>query len=167
MFFGFKKVHSVLSKRYALSSLRQWSSLGYRPAQISVKITLSSILCIFFPLLFKVMMNCSFFFFVVTHRYYAIVHPLRKRMTKQRAFVHIFIIWFGATLFAVPTLIFSRTLVVRLPHESVKDRTIERTICILKWPDGYPWQSRLDFTYVHSLPVQQLPGGLTNDDNSS
>lgn len=87
-----------------------------------------------------------FLFFTVVRRYNAIVHPLRKRMTKQRAFVHIFIIWFGATLFAVPTLIFSRTLVVRLPHESLKDRTTERTICILKWPDGYPWQSRLDFT---------------------
>lgn len=119
-----------------------------------------SIFLLFSFVVDQVMMNCcsslslTLFIFLflflsllspVAHRYNAIVHPLRKRMTKQRAFVHIFIIWFGATLFAVPTLIFSRTLVVRMPHETLKDRTTERAICILKWPDGYPWQSRLDF----------------------
>lgn len=135
-----------IAKNY---SFCQWSSLpatmtSYRPVPISAKIISCGILCISF-IVVQSDDELFMYFLLVAHRYNAIVHPLRKRMSKQRAFVHIFVIWFGATLFAVPTLIFSRTLVVRLPHESLKDQTIERAICILKWPDGYPWQSRLDF----------------------
>ncbi len=72
-------------------------------------------------------------------RYIAIVHPLKPRMTKKRAIVNITIIWLSASFFASPTLLYSQNIVI--PY--TKD--IKRTLCLLKWPDGYAGQSGLDF----------------------
>ncbi|XP_075679741.1 tachykinin-like peptides receptor 86C [Dermatophagoides pteronyssinus] len=76
--------------------------------------------------------------FTSKERYNAIVHPLEKRMTQHRALVHILIIWIASAIFAIPALIFSRTL---------RDTSIQRTVCLIVWPDGYPGKSRLDFFY--------------------
>lgn len=77
-------------------------------------------------------------------RYNAIVHPLRKRITKQRAFLHIFVIWLASSMFAFPMLIFSRTSHVRVPYGPDKGQIL-RTVCHILWPDGYQGKSKLDF----------------------
>ncbi|KAJ6218861.1 hypothetical protein RDWZM_004673 [Blomia tropicalis] len=84
--------------------------------------------------------------FTSKERYNAIVHPLRKRLTKRRAIVQIVIIWLASSLFALPTLVFSRTVDIRFPSGPMKGQ-IQRTICLLKWPDGYVGHSRFDFIY--------------------
>ncbi|KAH7640762.1 hypothetical protein DERF_000423, partial [Dermatophagoides farinae] len=76
--------------------------------------------------------------FTSKERYNAIVYPLEKRMTKNRALINILIIWIASAIFAIPALIFSRTL---------HDTSMQRTVCLMVWPDGYPGKSKLDFFY--------------------
>ncbi|KAF7495164.1 Tachykinin-like peptides receptor 86C [Sarcoptes scabiei] len=71
-------------------------------------------------------------------RYNAIVHPLKKRMSKNLAIVQISMIWLASAVFALPALIFSKT---------INDPSIPRTVCLMIWPDGYPGKSKLDFIY--------------------
>ena len=81
-------------------------------------------------------LNIFLFFLFIINRYNAIVYPLEKRMTKNRALINILIIWIASAIFAIPALIFSRTL---------HDTSMQRTVCLMVWPDGYPGKSKLDF----------------------
>ncbi|KPM11907.1 Substance-P receptor-like protein [Sarcoptes scabiei] len=74
--------------------------------------------------------------------YNAIVHPLKKRMSKNLAIVQISMIWLASAVFALPALIFSKT---------INDPSIPRTVCLMIWPDGYPGKSKLDFMQVLSF----------------
>jgi hypothetical protein len=59
-------------------------------------------------------------------------------MSKKKAISIIVIIWFCATVFALPTLLFSQTFTYRYAKQEI------RTICILVWPDGAAGQSAYD-----------------------
>jgi tachykinin-like receptor len=72
------------------------------------------------------------------YRYVAIVYPLTPRMTQKKALSIILTIWLCASLFALPTLLFSRTQ----SYDYAEDQI--RTLCIMIWPDGGPGQSHFD-----------------------
>ncbi|KAK2720635.1 hypothetical protein QYM36_004507 [Artemia franciscana] len=61
---------------------------------------------------------------ISVERYFAIVHPLRPRMTEKTTVCVATGIWFFSTLLSLPYLIFSYTY------------TDERTTCYLEWPDS-------------------------------
>ncbi|CAM6031629.1 unnamed protein product, partial [Sphagnum compactum] len=73
-------------------------------------------------------------------RYVAIVHPLKPRMSQKKAISIIIIIWVCASIFSMPTLLFSRTVDFRYGKQI-------RTLCILIWPDGFAGQSFSDNVY--------------------
>lgn len=85
-------------------------------------------------------------------------------MTKKRAVVNIVIIWIAGIAFAMPTLIFSKTMHARF-QEGPSKGEIQRTLCLLKWPDGFPGQSKFDFVYVlgwAGMTVYQYLANINN-----
>ncbi|XP_065156594.1 tachykinin-like peptides receptor 86C isoform X1 [Atheta coriaria] len=73
-------------------------------------------------------------------RHFAIVHPLHPRMSKVTAVVVIVMIWCLSMALASPCLLYSTTITYR-------SNKVERTACILIWPDGQPTDSNMDFGY--------------------
>ncbi|EEC19951.1 tachykinin receptor, putative [Ixodes scapularis] len=79
------------------------------------------------------------FTFSLIQRYFAIVHPLWRRLSRWRALATIIAIWTSSTLLSLPTLLYSTTKSYRYADHSV------RTVCLLLWPDGLPYASYTDY----------------------
>lgn len=74
------------------------------------------------------------------HRYQAIIHPLRPRLT-VRVVLAIAVIWLVSIVLAFPNLIYGTTM----PYG-------DRIICLLQWPDFSEYKpSVLDFGLVHLM----------------
>nr|XP_015837848.1 PREDICTED: tachykinin-like peptides receptor 86C isoform X2 [Tribolium castaneum] len=73
-------------------------------------------------------------------RYLAIVHPLQPRMSKRASLITITFIWLASMTVAFPCLLYSTTI-------TNKYKGVERTGCILIWPDGKVVGSHFDFAY--------------------
>jgi tachykinin receptor 3 len=79
----------------------------------------------------------------------AIVHPLKRRMSKKRAVTIIILIWFCGTILSFPTLLFSKTFSYRYANEDI------RILCIMIWPDGMAGFSLSDNMSV-LIPIKYL-----------
>ncbi|XP_049820597.1 tachykinin-like peptides receptor 86C [Aethina tumida] len=73
-------------------------------------------------------------------RYLAIVHPLQPRMSKMSSLITIVLIWAASMILAAPCLLYSTTV-------TSSYRGVERTGCILIWPDDKIVGSKFDFAY--------------------
>ncbi|CAG2170480.1 unnamed protein product, partial [Oppiella nova] len=62
-------------------------------------------------------------------------------MSKKNALSIILMIWLCGSLFALPTLLYSKTLSYRYAKREI------RTLCIMIWPDGVAGQSSSDNIY--------------------
>ncbi|RWS30686.1 tachykinin-like peptides receptor 86C [Leptotrombidium deliense] len=74
-------------------------------------------------------------------RYIVVMYPLRPRITKRMAAFVVFLIWFSATLLALPGLLYSRTFDIRYSDGE------ERILCSLHWPDGVSGFSQTEYLY--------------------
>lgn len=70
--------------------------------------------------------------FVYHHRYMAIIHPLRARLSSTTTKVVIGVIWAVAFSLAFPQCFYSSTKVYS-----------HRTICMVEWPDDYGGKHQL------------------------
>ncbi|KAI1292323.1 Tachykinin-like peptides receptor 86C [Halotydeus destructor] len=73
-------------------------------------------------------------------RYIAVVHPLKQRMSRKTAVIIILVIWFCASLLALPNLLYSRVVEYKYGQDL-------RIVCYLHWPDGWAGQSTMDYSY--------------------
>ncbi|XP_050308448.1 tachykinin-like peptides receptor 86C [Anthonomus grandis grandis] len=73
-------------------------------------------------------------------RYLAIVYPLHPRMSKSSSLFTIFFIWTSSMIFASPCLLYSTTIIYRY-------RGVQRTGCIMVWPDKKLMGSKYDLGY--------------------
>ncbi|XP_015784551.1 tachykinin-like peptides receptor 86C [Tetranychus urticae] len=74
-------------------------------------------------------------------RYIAIVRPLSSRMSRRTTLITLNLIWIIGAIISLPNLLFSMTVTYIYPDGSL------RTVCLLKWPDGFAGYSSFDYIY--------------------
>ncbi|RWS05584.1 tachykinin-like peptides receptor 86C, partial [Dinothrombium tinctorium] len=92
--------------------------------------------------------------------YVIVANPLKPRSSKKVTTTLVLLIWFSASLLAMPALIFSATL----SFEFMNGGT--RTVCALLWPDGYATKSKMDYIYnivlfVVTYAIPMISMGIT------
>ncbi|XP_074593620.1 tachykinin-like peptides receptor 86C [Brevipalpus obovatus] len=73
-------------------------------------------------------------------RFMAVVYPLSPRIDQGTSLLAIIILWILAAILSSPLLIYSS-----LHHSTYQYEN--RTLCILKWPDGLQNMSQMDYIY--------------------
>ncbi|XP_050337582.1 tachykinin-like peptides receptor 86C [Bactrocera neohumeralis] len=74
-------------------------------------------------------------------RYFAIVHPLKRRTSRRKVRIILLLIWVISCLLAAPCLLYSSTMTKRYYNGK------SRTVCFMLWPDGRYPTSISDYAY--------------------
>ncbi|XP_055387751.1 tachykinin-like peptides receptor 86C [Condylostylus longicornis] len=85
-------------------------------------------------------------------RYIAIVHPLKRRISRKKARFILLLIWILSCILAAPCLLYSSTMTKKYYNGK------SRTVCFMMWPDGRYPTSISD--YVYNLVILILTYGI-------